>query len=191
MFGLILFVMGVGVGQAALVLSRYGKKEQVELRRPGGGLCGDYNVYCNQPRGRYPKSVIDRALRRTPVAILNMFDKEDEMSNLVKRDADDYYEACPSSHDHVRPRVGTNTSNQQRFLVNGVAGLVQTVQVTTCDSQAGESCGGGVFGGKTRCQQNYSRHKLVALDEERGELVVETFTFPSCCSCMVHRGYGS
>ena len=32
--------------------------------------------------------------------------------------------------------------------------------------------------------------RLVAYNEERGELVVETFRFPSCCSCMLHRGLG-
>merc|ERR1712113_83880 len=35
----------------------------------------------------------------------------------------------------------------------------------------------------------FDEHRMVALDMERGELVVEAFNFPSCCSCMVHRGF--
>ena len=35
------------------------------------------------------------------------------------------------------------------------------------------------------CRQQYTDHKLVALDDKKGEVVVETFTFPSCCSCFV------
>merc|ERR1712130_946047 len=34
-----------------------------------------------------------------------------------------------------------------------------------------------------------NQHRMVALDMEKGELVVEAFNFPSCCSCMVHRGF--
>jgi hypothetical protein len=188
MLTLICFLMTLGLGQGALVLSSYGKDERVALQRTGG-LCGSSGLlYCDQPRA-YPRLAIKRALRRQ-TTMLDMFDQAP--ANMVKRSTEDFYEACPSTHMTILPRVGTNTNNQQRYLVNGDIGheigeLVQQVQVTTCDGP-GDSCGAGGFGVRTECRQQYSHHRLVAFDMERGELVVETFTFPSCCSCMVHRG---
>ena len=64
---------------------------------------------------------------------------------------------------------------------------IQLVRVATC-SGAGSECGGGRLEGagvKTRCQQEYSDHKLVSLGESGEELVVDTFSFPSCCTCLI------
>ena len=62
------------------------------------------------------------------------------------------------------------------------------IRVTTCREQ-GKRCYEGQLEGRgglrTVCRQQYMDHKLVALDQERGEVVVETFSFPSCCSCFV------
>ena len=115
---------------------------------------------------------------------------------------DDQFEnVCDSTQETIVPRVGTNTNNQQRYLVNAHGDLsefkklVRTINIVRClgsqESGHRESCGGGggLFGGRrTECRQEYTQHKMVALDQEAGELVVETFSFPSCCSCMVHRG---
>jgi hypothetical protein len=188
MLDLICLLMTLGLGQGALVLSSYGKDERVALQKTGG-LCGSPGMlYCNQPRA-YPRLAIKRALRRQ-TTMLDMFELQ-APAHMVKRSTDDFYEACPSTHMTILPRVGTNTNNQQRYLVNGAIiredrELVQQVQVTTCDGP-GDSCSAGGFGVRTECRQQFSHHRLVALDMERGELVVETFTFPSCCSCMVQR----
>ena len=53
---------------------------------------------------------------------------------------------------------------------------------------AGAECGGGRLAGagvETRCQQEFSDHKLVTLGESGEELVVDTFSFPSCCTCLI------
>ena len=184
MFGVLVFLAGLGLGEGALVLSRWGKEEGA--RRPGG-LCGNSSLlYCDKPR-TYPARAIKRALRRQS-NMLEMFDKEDTINAIVKRSIGDWSDACPSSQNMLMPRVGTNVNNQQRYLVNGgIRGefgpLVQLVRVTTCDA-AGESCAAGRFGVQTRCAQQFSQHKLVAFDEVANELVVESFTFPSSCSCM-------
>ena len=193
MFGVIIFLLSLGFGQGALVLSRYNKEDRIEVKT--SGLCGNSSLlYCDTPSA-YPVDAISRALRRQ-TTMLDMFDKEEEIlkqNNIVKRSVRDYYDACPSTKDLIMPRVGTNTQNQQRYLVNGAISrefgrLIQTVRVTTCDGDYGESCGAGAFiGVETRCQQQFSQHKLVAYDVESGELIVESFTFPSCCSCMIHR----
>merc|ERR1712004_464237 len=58
----------------------------------------------------------------------------------------------------------------------------------TFDDDFENACG-VLPGRRTECRQEYTEHRMVALDMERGELVVEAFNFPSCCSCMVHRGF--
>ena len=74
------------------------------------------------------------------------------------------------------------------LLLLTVTMLSQVVRVTTC-REPGHSCYGGQLEGRgglrTVCRQQYTDHKLVALDQDKDEVVVETFTFPSCCSCFV------
>merc|ERR1712130_777934 len=111
---------------------------------------------------------------------------------------DEFENVCGSVWRTIAPKVGTNTNNQQRYLVQGdidlaeFSGLVRTVQTVEClGSQLPgerESCG-ILPGRRTECRQEYTEHRMVALDMEKGELVVEAFNFPSCCSCMVHRGF--
>ena len=66
--------------------------------------------------------------------------------------------------------------------------LVQIVRVTTCHEE-GEECYKGELSRRlvTRCKQEYMDHKLVALNIEAKEVVIDTFRFPSCCSCYVDR----
>merc|ERR1712004_517526 len=134
MFGVILFLLSLGFGQGALVLSRYNKEDRIEVKT--SGLCGNSSLlYCDTPSA-YPVDAISRALQRQ-TTMLDMFDKEEEIlkqNNIVKRSVRDYYDACPSTKDLIMPRVGTNTQNQQRYLVNGAISrefgrLIQTVRV--------------------------------------------------------------
>ena len=69
--------------------------------------------------------------------------------------------------------------------------LTQVVKVTTC-RQDGQECYKGDLTHRhvTRCKQEYMDHKLVALNMEAKEMVIDTFRFPSCCSCYVDRSIG-
>ena len=70
----------------------------------------------------------------------------------------------------------------------GFRDLKQVVKVTLCDTAKGEECGFGTFGVNTECVQQKIEHRLVALEvskAEEPELVVDTFMFPSCCSCVM------
>ena len=88
------------------------------------------------------------------------------------------------------PRAAKNKNGQFRFIVNHPEGgdeqYIQLVRVARC-AGAGEECGWGVMGPgiETRCHQEYLDHKLVALSESGEELVIDTFTFPSCCTCLM------
>ena len=71
--------------------------------------------------------------RTMELELLQLLQQEPGPRRPVKREVGEYVEACPSSRDTIMPRVGTNTRNQQRFLVNGLSSefgrLVQLVQV--------------------------------------------------------------
>ena len=78
------------------------------------------------------------------------------------------------------------------FIVNhpeGADEYIQLVRVATCIS-AGEECGQGRLANSvsTKCNQEYLDHKLVALSATGEELVVDTFSFPSCCTCLMNTG---
>ena len=87
---------------------------------------------------------------------------------------------CDTKHSTITPRSATKDNK-----------FVRTFTTVTCMGNQNqglrESCGGGMFGGrKTECVQEFSEYKLVALGSE---LVVERFSFPSGCSCMMSGGY--
>jgi len=160
-------------------------------------LCGDGSPYCSSPL-HYPQEMIDRAVKKSSAMkwIPPLFDPPPKAqprfgySGLL----DEFENVCQSSKTTIAPRVGTNTKNQQRYLVNGGVdlaefdSLVRTINIVTClgsqEQGEKEQCS-GVRGRRSECRQEYTEHKMVALDQEKGELVVETFSFPSCCSCML------
>ena len=103
-----------------------------------------------------------------------------------------YYEnVCEERTDYIYPKAAKNEKGDFMFIVNNPGGSDkhrQLVKVTRC-SMPDEDCGqGDVFRGSTSCVQEYSDHKLVALSKSGEELVVDTFSFPSCCICKVYQG---
>ena len=95
---------------------------------------------------------------------------------------------CKVDTDYIFPKAAKNKKGKFMFIVNRPAGSVeylQKIKITTCEN-AGEECAQGRLGGSisTMCKQEYSDYKLVALSETGEELVVDDFTFPSCCSCV-------
>jgi len=103
---------------------------------------------------------------------------------------DGFENICGLTTEYIMPRAAKNKNGQFRFIVNHPEGgdeqYIQLVRVARC-AGAGEECGYGVMGPgiETRCHQEYLDHKLVALSESGEELVIDTFTFPSCCSCLM------
>merc|ERR1712013_426261 len=105
-------------------------------------------------------------------------------------DEDAFENICGLTTEYIMPRAAKNKNGQFRFIVNHPEGgdeqYIQLVRVARC-AGAGEECGWGVMGPdiETRCHQEYLDHKLVALSESGEELVIDTFTFPSCCTCLM------
>jgi len=158
-------------------------------------LCENGYDFCSEPIV-YPVQAIAKALNKQKSSVLSMFDKN-YLRDLSPRARSGLTEShmenvCGMTTTHIMPKAAKNKKGQFKFLVNGGEGAeeyLQLVQISQC-SRAGEPCGHGhIFAREvTECRQEFSDHKLVALDEAGKELVVDTFSFPSCCSCYMHSG---
>jgi len=174
-------------------------------------LCGGSEDWCDSPAD-YPDQAILAAALRQNNSLGSLFDskllvKEKEVP--TERPAifkavqsrndfpefeefveEDMINICSVKTEYIMPRAAKNKDGEYKFIVNHPEGgeeYVQQVRVNIC--RAGEqSCGHGLLAGSgldTKCRQEYSDHKLVSLSATGEELQVETFRFPSCCSCFV------
>jgi len=183
------------------VMAQYKNGEKNLLRNDFSALnfiedqpvCGNGTDFCSDPIA-YPSKAIRKALRKQKRVIKSMFDTD--LFRLRFRSGIDLYQGgenvCSMSTTHIMPKAARNKKGQFKFLVNGGEGsedYIQLVKISQCLG-AGEACGKGkIFTREvTECRQEYADHKLVALDEEGKELIVDTFSFPSCCSCIMQTG---
>jgi hypothetical protein len=156
-------------------------------------FCRNGTEFCTDPIS-YPIQAIRKALRKQKRIINSMFDTD--LFRLRLRSGIDLFHGgenvCDMSTTHIKPKAARNKKGEFKFLVNGGEGgedYIQLVKISQCLG-VGESCGKGkVFTREvTECRQEYADHKLVALDEKGKELIVDTFSFPSCCSCFMQTG---
>jgi len=176
-------------------------------------LCAGYEDWCDSPAD-YPDQAILAAALRQNNTLGSLFDskllvKEKEVpterpglalfSSVQSRKGfpqfeefveDDMINICSVKTEYIMPRAAKNKDGEYKFIVNHPEGgeeYVQQVRVNICRA-AEQSCGHGLLAGSgldTKCRQEYSDHKLVSLSATGEELQVETFRFPSCCSCYV------
>ena len=155
-------------------------------------FCANGTDYCTEPI-KYPTTAIRKALKKQKKIIKTMFDPPIKpRSGLNIFNSGNSENVCASSTTHIRPKAARNKKGQFKFLVNvdkGADEYIQLVKITQCLG-AGEACGNGrLFTSEpTKCKQEYTDHKMVALDDDGRELVVDTFSFPSCCSCYMQTG---
>jgi hypothetical protein len=94
---------------------------------------------------------------------------------------------CEGEDRYILPKFGRNKKKTFQ-IVNPLLtpDKIHLVRVTIC-SNPGEQCGSGaVFSHfNTSCVQKYSDHKMI-VSNITGEFI-ETFSFPSCCVCIVKR----
>lgn len=145
-----------------------------------------------RPRG-YPRHNIARILSNNSVSVSKFFNARKEEDEIVSSFlntrilADDYENICDEDTHFIYPKQGTNKKGQNMFIINEAdTEYRQLVRITRCQG-AEEPCSKADIDSSysTKCVQEYSDIKLVALSENEEELIVETFQFPSCCICKV------
>jgi len=159
-------------------------------------LCAGSEDWCDTPAD-YPDQAILAAALRQNNTLGSLFD-----SNLLAKVqsrkgfpefeefVDDMINICSVTTEYIMPRAAKNKEGEYKYIVNHPEGgeeYVQQVRVNICRA-AEQSCGHGLLAGsglESKCRQEYSDHKLVSLSATGEELQVETFRFPSCCSCYV------
>merc|ERR1711973_1029201 len=158
-------------------------------------ICPENEDWCDSPAD-YPEDTILKAALSQENTIRSLFDSQSRpgiqtrMQEFDKFVADEMENICSVRTEYIMPRAAKNKDGEYKYIVNhppGAEEYVQQVRVTIC-SEAEKSCGHGLLeetGLRTRCRQEYSDHKLVALSATREELQVETFQFPSCCTCYL------
>jgi len=155
-------------------------------------LCGHGGDFCSEPIS-YPMRTITKALNKQKSLVSSMFENYVSVQTRSGLAADSQMEnVCSMTTTHIMPKAAKNKKGQFKFLVNGGEGAeeyIQLVQISQC-TRVRESCGhGNTFAREvTECRQEFTDHKLVALDEAGKELVIDTFSFPSCCFCYMHVG---
>merc|ERR1712173_144599 len=161
-------------------------------------FCPDDLDWCDEPY-HYPEHDILKAVAKQNKAVKIMFDRDDapvpenKTTEISLRMFESEFEnICDVDTTYIKPRAAKNKEGKFMFIVNhpeGADEYIQLVRVDTCISE-GEECGQGRLASSvtTQCHQEYLDHKLVALSATGEELVVDTFSFPSCCTCLINTG---
>jgi len=98
---------------------------------------------------------------------------------------------CRTNSSWIRPRTAKSLTGNLRYIINSPGGkeeYSQYVYITQClgtdvsCDPSGEIMKSHV---KTRCSQEYTEMKLIVLGEDQRSVEVDTFRFPSCCSCEI------
>merc|ERR1712183_525114 len=172
-------------------------------------LCPGPEDWCDSPPD-YPDQAILKAALRQNNTLGSLFDskllvEEKEVPTETTENSvqsrkgfpefeefveDDMINICSVKTEYIMPRAAKNKEGEYKFIVNHPEGgeeYVQQVRVNICRA-AEQACGHGLLaagGVNTKCRQESSDHKLVSLSATGEELQVETFRFPSCCTCYV------
>eukprot|EP00092_Neocalanus_flemingeri_P010559 GFUD01011375.1.p1 GENE.GFUD01011375.1~~GFUD01011375.1.p1 ORF type:complete len:234 (-),score=46.06 GFUD01011375.1:310-1011(-) len=142
----------------------------------------------------YPGNAISNLIKKNS-DVLELLEKDDIHIRKTPINTEPPMEnICQTESEYIHPKAAKNKKGKFMFIVNRPAGFeeyIQLVKVTTCKA-AGQECAQGQLLNSisTMCHQEYSDHKLVVLSETGDELVVDTFSFPSCCSCVIDSNLG-
>eukprot|EP00092_Neocalanus_flemingeri_P039531 GFUD01043045.1.p1 GENE.GFUD01043045.1~~GFUD01043045.1.p1 ORF type:complete len:231 (-),score=51.16 GFUD01043045.1:291-983(-) len=146
----------------------------------------------------YPGNAISILINQNS-SLVELLEKDDGIHTFASKipiDSEPPMEnICQTESEYIHPKAAKNKKGKFMFIVNRPAGFeeyIQLVKVTTCKA-AGKQCAQGQLLNSpisTMCHQEYSDHKLVVLSETGEELVVDTFSFPSCCSCVFDSNLG-
>jgi len=97
---------------------------------------------------------------------------------------------CPTNSTWIKPRLAKNWRGDWKYIVNRPNNrdeYTQFVYVTTCSSDGSCDPSGHFLRSniQSTCRQEYMSMKLVALGMDLQTAEIDTFRFPSCCSCII------
>lgn len=192
-------ILNRSVDQARVIDDNSLVSESPDLS-PSSSPCPEGSDWCDEPEHYPGRKIISVAARQANNMNILFPEKGKlafrgdfvEVDNKTELETDSYENICGMETDYIMPRAAKNKEGQFRFIVNSPEGAdeyIQLVRVVRC-LHAGHQCGGGrLFSSQTTmCKQEFLDHKLVALSASGEELVIDTFLFPSCCTCNFHAG---
>ncbi|XP_023325417.1 uncharacterized protein LOC111699085 [Eurytemora carolleeae] len=97
---------------------------------------------------------------------------------------------CPTNSSWIIPRLAKNWKGDWKYIINRPKNheeYTQFVYVTTCTRAGACDPYGDILNShvNSECSQEYMNIKLVALGVDGSKAEIDTFRFPSCCSCMI------
>lgn len=94
---------------------------------------------------------------------------------------------CGHRSQPFLPKAAKNSEDKWRYVINDV-NYVQTVVAEVCKSE-GKPCShfqdSIASGFSSVCRQRFSMKRLLAIDPDKKKTYMDSFKFPSCCSCYV------
>ena len=173
--------------------------------------CKDNEEYCADPIF-YPKDAIQNALKKQYKSLKTILPSssvargrsslDDILLTSRSGSLDEWRNLCDTNTSFINPKVAKNKAGVSMFLVNSdssgepgdrLSDFSQRVRITRCAGDHEADHEGGHTGGQcgalgpglvTRCRQEFTTHRLVALDPRGLELIVDEFRFPTSCSCL-------
>lgn len=189
------------------------KRRQVGF---GPQKCLSGSSYC-ETEDDYPKNIILKALETNKELSVDLFQQlyDSKCKDPIQTRGFniDEEQLCYGIPKIIYPRKAKNLDEKWRYVVN-IDNYTQSVEIEEChnfDEYEEDAKNGSVqFGEKkeptdfgvclysgaegnnpdlTVCRQIYTEHKLLALDPEEGQLLVDSFKLPSACACFVREDF--
>jgi len=180
--------------------------------------CSNGNSYCETEED-YPDNIILKALETNKELSVDLFQQlyDSKCKDPIQTRGFniDEEQLCYGIPKIIYPRKAKNLDEKWRYVVN-IDNYTQSVEIEECHNfndydedlptesdsvQFGEKKEPTDFGvclysgaqgnnpDLTVCRQIYTEHKLLALDPEKGQLLVDSFKLPSACACFVREDF--
>jgi len=198
---------------------KFGDRKRRHVRPgPHPHKCLNGNSYCESEED-YPDNIILRALEKNKELSVDLFQQlyDSKCKDPIQTRGFniDEEQLCYGIPKIIYPRKAKNLDEKWRYVVN-IDNYTQSVEIEEChnfndydeeEPSAGDSVQFGekkeptdfgvcLYSGAqgnnpdlTVCRQIYTEHKLLALDPEKGQLLVDSFKLPSACACFVREDF--
>ena len=159
-----------------------------EMEQVKDTICANETLWCNFT-SHYPDKIISKLIDQSVLSHIFFNTNVNEKVTTFTFFRPSEEKICRTSEDMVYPRLAKDRRGIFRFIVNrpkGHEGFKQVVQITKCET-AESTCGDGKIAGleSSSCKQEFLDHKLLALNDNGTDLIVDSFSFPSGCSCYL------